>query len=89
MGIVSGGLRATEFLKISAGWAIGTDGRSGGGYFDRLELFPMVGVSLDFPVYRVVGSALRPAPASAAGLVEERIDASIKKVSDEGKEVRP
>lgn len=89
MGIVSGGFRATEFLKISAGWAIGTDGRSGGGYFDRLELFPMVGVSLDFPVYRVVGSALRPAPASAAGLVEERIDASIKKVSAEGKEVRP
>lgn len=79
LGIMTVGYRWTEFLKTSVGTAIGTDAGSTAGYFNRMEFFPMLGVSLDFPVYRVVGGALAGAPGSNTEALEKRIEAALAK----------
>jgi hypothetical protein len=77
LGTVGVGFRLTEFLKLNAGVAIGTTQADLPGTGASFHAMPLFGVSLDLPVYRLVGQAftpvfgplteLPPAPKPAAG----------------------
>jgi hypothetical protein len=59
-GLVGAGIRLTEFLKINGGVLLATYRGGDAGSSRKLFAPSFLGISLDLPVYRVVGKALTP-----------------------------
>ncbi|MHB8872203.1 MAG: hypothetical protein ACYC8T_00815 [Myxococcaceae bacterium] len=72
-GTVGAGFRVTEFVKLNLGAVLATTQPDLPGVGVRTYAFPFLGLSLDFPVYRVVGRALQPVFGTQYSALEARL----------------
>jgi hypothetical protein len=73
MGLLGLGFRFTEFLKLNAGTTFGTTQPELPGVGNRLHVLPYVGLSIDIPVYKAVGKALKPALGTQFSTLEPEL----------------